>query len=56
MVFALAGDSTMTTFMRRIQKMSEGNGRLAERHEIARVTLDAAGELQFEQQRGDGGG
>jgi hypothetical protein len=55
MVFALAGDSTMTTFMETFKK-GNANGELAERDKIARMTLDAACEFQFQQQAGDGGG
>ena len=55
MVFALAGDSTTTTFMTAIQpvmaKEDPRDGTLAQRDEIAGMTLDAAGQFQFEQQR-----
>ena len=58
MVFALAGDSTMTTFMQSTYVGQEPalSGASAQRHEIAGMTLDAAGKFQLEQQRGDRGG
>ena len=42
MVFAFAGDSTMTTFIQPFKK-SRANSELAERDQIAGMTLNAAG-------------
>ena len=58
MVFALAGDSTTTTFMQLIRKEDAlaGKQTLAQGDEIAGMTLDAAGKFQLQQQRGDRGG
>ena len=56
MVFALAGDSTTTTFMHSFKRRSAAGSALAQGDEIAGVTLDAAGKFQLQQQRGDRGG
>jgi hypothetical protein len=45
----------MTTFMRPFKKAALKRG-LAERYQIAGMTLDAAGEFQFQEQGGDGRG
>jgi hypothetical protein len=45
----------MTTFMDPIKQRTL-RPRSAARHKVAGMTLDAAGEFQFEQQGSDGGG
>jgi hypothetical protein len=56
MVFAFAGDSTTTTFMNPFDRSARARRCLTQRDEVAGVSLYPAGEFQFKQEGGDGGG